>query len=218
MSSTIYFSSKILTQYKLPPITDKDSLGNLLQHIFLPIALYISINSFIFFHKYLAFKYIFILISFYLFWLLFTNIRAYYEDKFVIEMKTHYVYDLISLISYFGIFDTILNFISYYGLNSVYIIVLTQVLVLLYYSLVIFRLKIYDIGKIVFPILFVNIGIVLLGQTLNIYPIKISFISTIIYYFFIAYSNHHKENTKSMKVFEEYFVLGCIAIVLLIFN
>jgi hypothetical protein len=216
--STIYFGNKLLIQYQLPPINNKYHLGNVIQHVFLPIALYISINSFIFFHKYLAFKYLFIIISFYLFWVLFTNIRAYYEDKFVIEIKTHYVYDLISLISYFGLFDTIMNLVVYFEINDIYVVVLTQILILLFYVLVIFRLKIFDVAKIIFPILFVNLGIILLGQTLHIYPIKTAFISTIIYYFFIAYSNHHKENTKSMKVLEEYFVLGCIAIVLLIFN
>ena len=72
--------------------------------------------------------------------------------------------------------------------------------------------------KFVLPILLMNLGIYILGISFGLDTLRIAFLDTITYYFFIAFAHHHKEGTKSLKVLEEYLILLLIALILLIFN
>jgi hypothetical protein len=216
--TTIWLGKSLLEQYKLPPIDNHDKFANLIQHFVLPISLFVSLISFLFFHQYLVVKYVFVAISFFAFWILFANIRAYYEDKFKIEIRTHYIYDLVSILTFFGLIDSFSNFVNYTSTNLILYYLGLSLIIVVFYALVIIRLRIFDIRNILLAALISNLGFVMVFNALNLITLKLSFISTLMYYFFIAYANHHRENTKSMKVFEEYIVLLLIAIVLLIFN
>lgn len=216
--TTIYFGRRALKQFNLPEIIEKDKSANFIQHIVLPISLFISLTLFMFFHKYLIFKGIFIFLSLFLFWVLFSNIRAYYEDKFKIELGTHYIYDVISILSFFGLIDSLLNISIYWNINSFLTIIIICALLLIFTFIIIVRLYHYDLLKFTIPLLILNVGIYIFSSNLGLEVIRIAFLSTITYYFFVAFANHHKDRTNTYKVFEEYLIVFLIAIVFLVFN
>jgi len=216
--STIYFGNKILQQYSIPAIEIRDKFSNTIQHFVLPFSLFISIVMFIYFHNYVVIKWIILLCAFFLFWILFTNLRAFYEDKFKIEIKTHYIYDIISIISFFGLYDSVLNICNYWGQNLIITLLLLVFLILIYLGIILIRLYNYKLFKLILPYIVVNIGLFLLFNSLGVSSIKIAFISTLMYSFYIAYAHSHNENLKTYRIFEEYFVILCISIILLVFN
>jgi hypothetical protein len=91
---------------------DLNDKTNEFLHIFhkiiLPILLYISLIGFGF-YNFKDSSFIILLIAvFLIFFILFVNIRAFFEHKLSAEHKTHYIYDIII----FLIFFTTINFIS----------------------------------------------------------------------------------------------------------
>ena len=216
--STIYIGKKFLIQYKLPPIDGSGHIANILHHIVLPIALLISLAGFLFFNKEGNLKFIIIGVGTLLFWILFTNIFAFYEDKFKIELRTHYIYDYISVFAFFSLFDTTVQATAYLGVNMGTKLILIALVALVFSLISIIRLGAFDLLKLSIPFALMSCGLYALTAHFNLPDLKIAFLNTILYYFLVAFSIHHKEHTKSMKVLEEYIVLVLIAIVLIIFN
>ena len=216
--STIYLSKKLLIQYNLPSINKNDRIANLVQHIVLPFSFFIGLSSFMFFYQYSIIKYLFLAASLVIFWILFTNISAYYEDKFKIEIRTHGIYDSLTVLAYFGIFECIIDITYYLNINFTYILVLLSITTLIFCLTIITRLFPANLLKIIPIIVFINVIIYFIGKYFGLESLRISFLSSAVIYFFIAYANHSKENTKSLGVIEEYILLFLIALVILIFN
>lgn len=85
-----------------------NELSHLFHKLVLPIALYLSLIGFGYYNI-KSISLIALLIAVFLtFFILFINIRSFFEAKSRLESKTHYVYDLIKFI----IFFCLINFLS----------------------------------------------------------------------------------------------------------
>lgn len=216
----IYYTYKLgndlLDQFNLPEINDKHKLANRIQQFILPTLLYIGVYIFIFFNKILILNYFISIIIFILYFITFSNIKAYYEDKFIIEEKTNYIYDILTIIIYALLIYSIVTFTLYFRIPLYYSLIVIIILSLLTKIFTIFRHNTFELKKYLLPIEILNIGLFLILEYFGISEFKLAFILTIPLYIFIANIHHYKDFTKSLKLYEEYFVLILIFILLLI--
>jgi len=95
-----FWASRRLSQLNIPAVDEYDHLTQLILHVSLPTLFYWSIIGFIFINMNPHIWKVVITISIIIFFILFTNIRSYYEDKFKLERRTHYIYDFIKFFIY----------------------------------------------------------------------------------------------------------------------
>lgn len=214
--SNQFYAEKILDQYELPQVVDKDTLVHNIHHKLFPSLTYFALVGFLYFNHQTSVELIFLGIVFIVYSLLFTNIRAYFEDKYKLEEVTHSVYDILSLIIVFALSNSISHIYWINGQNLLTIIL--NVLLLGTMSFVIllrlhvFRLK-YLAATSILAIAYTVLVFFLLAWGLNI--LLISFLTMLFYYYLIAYLSHLKDRTASVKVLLEYIVVFLIFLVLI---
>jgi hypothetical protein len=215
---TIYYAKKLMHQYKLDTNFDNNSkFIRLINHLILPTLLYFGITIFIYLHNINSFIYIIIFFSVILFAILFTNIRAYYEDKFRLEMFTHNIYDLTSILVFFIWSYVSIGILFYFGYNIYFSQLIVLILMMLMNLLIIFRLNIISKQNIFISMLLafaiISFNITLLWFNINYFTI--AFFDTIIFYYTLAYFNHSKEDTLSSKVIREYILVFALLLVII---
>lgn len=90
-----------------------------LSHFLLPIIEILSFWAVMFFIKIPLINYILIIIQSYIFFILLTNVYAYFRKTHVIEHKTQYIYDILSLFTVFIFFFALYEAKQYWGLNQI---------------------------------------------------------------------------------------------------
>lgn len=215
--STVFYASRLLDQFQLPPVDDKDKLPQLIHHLVLPTVIYLGLVIFLFFNHQHSLNLFFIILVFVIFSVLFTNIRAFYEDKFKLEAATHNIYDFLMLIISYIATDAVLNIFSFAQSSVVMIIFFTGLVLLLLGALVLLRYHLYSGRNMVILTVLILVYSVVTGLLINL-GLNISvvaLISTLEFYYLLAYYNHVLDNSLSGKVITEYILVFLIIITFL---
>jgi hypothetical protein len=206
-----------LIQVGLPAVMRYPEIKSFILHYFLPIMLFGSYSLFTYVNPYDSLNVIaipFVTIS-YLF--VFINTRAYYEDKFKLELTTHGIYFFIILFSRFTFANSVLNIAGQYNLNTVILAFILAGLFLGGFLLIFFENVRLDI-KLTLVILLSSI---LLGVTSAALYLSLdsslrnSFIIICVFYFISASIQHKIEGSLQIGIIAEYISILALCFVLL---
>ncbi|MEI7579643.1 MAG: hypothetical protein WCJ58_06480 [bacterium] len=216
--STKFFSEQLLQQFSLLSSNDqqKQKIYSLHQLI-LPTTLYLSLLGFIFFHHQSNIEFFTLSLVLILFFILFNNIRAHFENKYLLEQHTSGIYDMISLISIYLYCDTVINIFIRNNWNTGFLPIALIIIVIFYLGLCLIRmeiisLKILQIAGIIYFSIFIILEILVLFLT-NLFTFSI--ITTLLFYYSLAFFHHWKDNSFTKSIIAEYIVVFFILLVLL---
>ena len=215
--TTRYNAQLLLKQYSLPPISEnKESVSHLVHHVILPSLIYFSSVSFLFFHRQPSLQPFLTIGVFFIYWILFTNIRAFYEDKFKLELYTHNIYDIITTLSAFFSFVSIINIFKSNQFNLLFIFIpLTAIFLLLYHLIVVrYQVHLSLAVKFLIGILFAAGTLIVSYSGLN--ELDAGFILTEVFYFTFAITLHYHDGSANLKIISEYIIIFTLSIVLLL--
>ena len=158
-----------------------------------------------------------LVLIFLLFALLFSNIRAHYEDKYKLEEMTNYIYDILAILICFMTADGIVNSCRYSGLSTGYAAVLLTVLIFILSVLTLLRYSIFKLAALKVLLVFLLIVFVLNFALLsfNITALGVSTLNSLLIYYQIAFLNHKRDGSVTKDVLVEYIVVFLILIVIL---
>lgn len=188
-----------------------------LSHFLLPIVEIISFWAVMFFVKIPLINIMLIIIQSYIFFILVTNIYAYFRKTLVIEHKTQYIYDILTLITVFIFFFALYEAKNYWGINQS-IIVLISICYLFFFIVtenirydkyVNLRLQVFFIVSFLLVQIFVFTGI--------LSSLRTTLILTMLSYLYLNFVNHLKHSFIINKmVFIEYALILTMAIVIML--
>lgn len=216
---TRYYAKYLLDQYMLPPVSDTShKVIQFIHHLSLPTLLYFSLVAFTYFNSATYLDPLIWLTVFIVYSVLFTNIRAFYEDKFKLEEHTHVIYDILNILLVYFLFEVILQGVNYFNLNLIYETPLSFIVIMSVGLLTVIRYKLVNRLMLLFLILIAIFCalLVLIGNLLNLATVTIALIGTLIFYYFTAFINHYREQTFSYEILFEYVVVFLLLIVLVI--
>jgi hypothetical protein len=213
-----YWSTRKLIQLNIPLVDNYDNITQLILHATLPSMLYWSIVAFIYNNINPHLWQIIIFLSWISFFVLFTNIRSYYEDKFKLEQKTHFIYDFIKYLIFFLASFSLIEFtlskaINFYiiptglSLLSIFIVLLN----LLRYKQVRTR----------------NVSVALLGSVLigfvaylgmyylNFYKLQV--VIVLLFYILTSIIHHMVKNNLTKDIVVEYILVGLLLSTMFLF-
>jgi len=215
--STRFHADQMLKQLSLPQAMDSMTV-HLIHHIFLPTLLYLSLISYIFFNHEQSIEVLILVISFLSFSILFTNIRAHYENKHNLEAHTKAIYDIITLISIFFLSDSTIKIFIYNNLNPYFITTLLCILFIIFAILFLLRMQLISKPYITFTIIYLTI-ISIINIFFSIYIKNINTIpmlQPLFFYYYLAYIHHKQDNSLNIQIIIEYFVVFLLISVLII--
>ncbi|MBD3280713.1 hypothetical protein GF389_04275 [Candidatus Dojkabacteria bacterium] len=195
-----------LKQLQIPTVDRyKDSI-EILYHFVLPLIFFFDLCLFVYFNTVYLLGVVLIAICFVVFLVLFINIRAYFEDKFNIELATHFVYFFILNFTLFSFVLTILSLSYSYDLP----IFLTAISVGILSGIMFYLSHIENIhlnlwlfvGLFGFGFFSALLSLVLFREFGSI--LRTSFIIAACFYFLNALLIHKKEGTLGWPVITEY--------------
>lgn len=187
--------------------------------VLLPVFLFISIIGFGFYNLDSALLNISTGIIFICFFVLFINIRAFFQNNLTLESKTHFVYDFFKLLIFFFSANTLsylykeLPFI-----NGVLFILMVGISFILL-ALMVWRIQIFGRQLLVSTFivsLFIGIAYSALNRFLTINPFQVSLALVFLFYIIIAIIQHKLTNTLKRDVIVEYSLVILIAIAILL--
>lgn len=210
-------STNKLLQLGLPEVTGYSTISNMLYHFVLPVLALVDFCLLIYFNSFVLFRPILLLLVFITYFLVFVNIRAYFEDKFKLELSTHFIYTFIILISGLSLTNAVLNITNLYSLNILvpfFALVIINIFLILtafihYWD--------YNLKKLVSYLFF---SLVLAGLTIMIFlqfdsTLRSAFIEGIILYFVLAIIHHKYEASLTLGIVFEYVIITLLGFVLL---
>lgn len=211
-------ATKVLRQLDMPTVNVYNLWGHLLNHIVLPLGLFTSVTGFIYFNDDDFVRVCVIGINFFVNIVLLTNIHSYYNDDFMTEEKTHYIFDLVKLFNYFFVINLILHLKKYYNIDTWIIGLLVCFLSIGSGLLLAFRkgqqgLSIVTYMLITSFIISVLAMIIIVG---NFVLIGVNVILFLLFYFVYAMLHHRLERTLTKQVFVEYCLTIVVALLILI--
>lgn len=216
--STYFYASELLTQYKLPPVESNQHQIQFIHHILLPSIIFFSMAGFIFFNSHQSLDFILLIINFALFSVLFTNIRAFYEDKFKLEALTHTIYDIFNIIGVFLFTSVTLNTLIYFGFSLYFtpFILILFITLLAFIVLIRYRSTTLYFKRVLAVLILFSVIIVSISIALKLSLFIISFSATLLFYYFLAFLNHKLEDSFSKEILFEYVIVFCMMFVLIV--
>lgn len=211
-----FISKEKLRQFDLPLMTEFSRLKQIVHHLLLPTLLYISFIGFIYVNNQISLRIPIILLSFISFLYLFINLRAFYQDKYSLEKKTYWVYDVIEMIIFFILTNFIIAFSSQIQLGEIFIIISVSLL-----NLTLLMLNLYQVDQLKFrQILFIVFQTIIFALlislilTFNFSPLSQNFFFFLCYYFMFGLLTHHLDSSLNLEIILEYIsiFLICLAI------
>lgn len=206
-----------LIQVGLPAVMRYTKTKSIILHYFLPILFFISYSLFTYINPYDSLNIIAIPFGTFSYLMVFINTRAYYEDKFKLELTTHGVYFFIVLFSTFTISNSFLNIAGQYGINIILLSFILIGLSLLGLLLIFFE----DIHLNIQLTLVLLLSGILLGVTSTaLYlcldsTLRNSFIFICLFYFISASIQHKIEGSLQIGIVAEYVSILALCFVLL---
>jgi len=211
-----HYATKVLRQIDMPSINAYNLAGHIINHITLPLLLYISLVGFVYFNIDDLIRLIIILIVTFVNTLLFINIRSYYEDDFNLDYSTRYIYDVIKLIVFFLAVNVILHLKLRLNIDVWVISILIYFLVLLLSFLIVYRQG--QIGRQTFTYISItSFLIAVLFMILNIFEIFLigtNVITFLLFYFDISILQHKLNRDLTFNILVEYILTLFLAIIL----
>ncbi len=214
--NTRYYAQKILEQFGFAPLTDETALILFIHHLVLPTLAYIGIVLFLFFNSDPNFNLFWLVLIFILFSVLFTNIRAHYEDKYNLEELTANIYDILTLVIAFVAADGLENAARSASLNNGFVVALILLLLFLLAIISIFRYRLLkpQVFRVVLPSFFAITLVLFLIVSSGLAAGQIALISTLMLYYIIAFLNHYRDGTLNLNVITEYVVVFLLLLVI----
>lgn len=192
-----------------------NELSQLFHKIILPIALYLSVIGFGFYNIRSTSILILLSVVFVTFFILFINIRAFFEAKNRIEDKTHYVYDLIKFVIFFSLANVFSNASNNFPVNlSLYGLCITVTTFTLL-ILMLWRFDRVKLTSVIYGIiisLFMGIGFLLFHAERVVNSLQISLSLFFVFYLASAVIHHLVMKTLTKGVLFEYLLVILIVI------
>ncbi len=215
----IIFTYKIalrkLKQFNIPMVRRYNSSTQTILHIVLPSLLFWSFGCFIWINLNPGFWILLIPLIFFLYTILFINIRAYYLDKFVLEKNTHNIYELIKTVVYSLDIFIVTMLSQIYELENLAILGILFSLNLIFFCLIFLTklhiLKItYKISILILAVILTSFSYYLTSTGLDVF--SQTFYATIVYYLCLSLLNHKLNHTLNREIVLEYVSFFLLAI------
>lgn len=208
------YATKILRQIDLPNVNIYNLWGHILNHIILPVFIIVSVAGFIYYNSddLIRIVAIFIVISINM--ILFINIRSYYQDEFLVEQKTRYVYTAIKLVIFFFSMNFLLH-LSRFCLFEIWVLTcLVCFLILILAFLMIYQRAQVSLATIIYVIVsaFVISLIFMVLSQIGIILIGLNVITFLLFYFALSILHHKMERTLTRNVLGEYILILILAL------
>lgn len=178
--------------------------------IVLPIIFYISLVAFGYYNIKSRSIIILLFFVFITFFVLFINIRAFFEHKLTVEHKTNYVYDIIKFLIFFAGVDSLSNLANFYQTQLIPISIGVFALSFTLLFLMLWRYKKLRQMSAFFSFVasFLIAAIFFISQTGRIVnALQISLSLIFIFYLSAAIIHHKLMRTLTRSVLVEYFVV-----------
>lgn len=192
-------------------------LFNLLSHFLLPIIEVLSFWALIFFVKIPLISYILGILQSYVFLLLAINIRAYFRNTQTIEFRTHYIYEIITLVTSFMFFFALFEAKQYWGLHQIIIFIAGLIYLLVF--LLVENIRYDKVVNLNFQLGFLVLFIVLqlLAFVAVLSPLRTVVFTTLLTYLYLSLlqSTENTIQTNNL-VYWEYLTLSAITIVIVL--
>ncbi len=215
ISHWYYKNSKV--QINLNINDDVNEVSHFFHKIMLPILLFISFIGFAYYNFEDSSLLIVLGFIFIAFFILFINIRAFFEHKLSIENKTHYIYDIIK----FLIFFSTINFISNTVRNEPHYILiyslLAGALTFMLFILMLIRTKGFRLDYLFYAaIASAFIGLIFFlfhnGREVNALQAALGLLS--VFYLSAALIHHRIMKTLTRDVMFEYLIVILLVLVI----
>lgn len=206
-----------LHQLDLPIVNTYPKYLEYFYHFFIPNLLLLSFSVFVYFNPITYFIPFVLLIIFLAYSMLFINLRAYLEDKFQIEISTHFIYAFTLFFAFFSLTNATLNLTRLYSVP----IVLTSIILLAFYILIYSGMFIEQLDLNKKLLMLVGFSSIILAGISSLLlleyssTLRTSFITTTIFYFSVAVSHHKSEGTLSLGVILEYAIVIALSFTML---
>ncbi len=192
-----------------------NELSQTFHKIIMPAGLYLSIIGFGFYNIRSSSIFIVLCIVFITFFILFLNIRAFFEAKTRVEDKTHYVYDLIKFIIFYCLIDVFSNASNNFPANiSLYAVCVVGVTLTLI-TLMLWRLEKVYLYSLLYGFivsLFMGIVFLLYHAERVVNSLQISLGLLVVFYLTSAVIHHLLMKTFTKGVLFEYLLIIAIVI------
>lgn len=194
----VYEKSEFKQQIWLPDLGLGQRAFHFIRHFLLPIVEILSFWAIIFFIKIPYINFTLALLESYIFFLLLTNIRAYFSNTLVVELKTHFVYDLLVLTTTFFFLFALFEAKQYWGIHQIIIIFVGFVFLSLILITEAFRYQLRIKSNARFIIIFLTIILLLFGLMFFgiISSLRAVFMFTLLIYLYINLLHSLREEIK----------------------
>ncbi len=192
----------------------------LAKHYLYPIVLFISQVLFLLTNYDKPFELIILIATSICYFFLFLNIQSYFENKFLMEKKTHAVYDFIKVIIYFLLTHFILHFYFTYQVDQLVIISLIAILSAVAFYFSIFRLRVKDVKLKLVSILVaivIWISVYILINVFSFNLIRTNIMTFSIFYLILSLLRHRLDGNLSKNIIFEYLSFEALVWVLIYF-
>lgn len=193
---------------------EKDLLFSV-NKLFLPIALYISLVGFGYYNFKNSILLPILTFTFICFFLLFTNIKAYFEKRKKAESNTQYVYDIIKFLIFFTTINVFVNIVNnnqdLLWPSTLYTFLVTALL----NSLILWKVEKLRF-KVIIPSILTSVIISLLFASLSYIDsfnqLEATLVLTVVFYIFIAGIHHIVHKTLTASLASEYILIVLVII------
>lgn len=187
-----------------------NELSHFFHKLILPILLYFSLVSFGYFNFEERNFLVILAVTFFAFFILFINTKAFLLNMQTIEHKTHYVYDVIKFLIFFLLINVLGNAYTSMGVNIAFLSVTAGVISFGLLALMVWRINKLRKKSIFYSlILSFIIGGLFAGFNLllEINPLQLSLSLIFLFYVSTAIIHHKLMNTLTAGVISEYLIV-----------
>jgi hypothetical protein len=212
-------SVQVIKQLDLPEVKIYNRFTQAVFHWLVPISFLVVLLTFIYLNNQSSLILFFFALSFAFFFLFFVNMRAYYEDKFKLEAKTHFIYDVMKIFTFFALVNSILNISTGFEINFFITVALVSIAaIILTLSMLLVERR---VGIVTWALIFLaGMALGYLTSSLQLFldgtNLIISFYSALVFYIFNALIYHEIKRTLNRQIIVEYLLVAAICLLTLL--
>lgn len=220
--AVVYISAtRRLRQFDLPTVEIYNKRTELIYHLLLPAMTLGAIIGFVTTNNQVSLVWFYFFGSVAIYFFLFVNIRAYYEDKYKLEQQTHVIYDVVKVLLFFAVTDVIFNAASRYQFNFFVVAGMLFVTASILTLLILLRhpaLGYLNMGLVLCSGLAIGYIGAALRNLLVSQNLVAAFYVTLVFYIANAILHHELERTLKLSIVLEYVLVAtiCFLIILLL--
>ncbi len=191
----------------------KYTLVHLVHRVLLPVGLYISLTSYGYYNFTSDSFTVLLVLVFIIFYILFYNIRVYFEHHNKEDHNTHYVYDIIKFLIFYMSLDLYSNLFLTEKISLTVGTILSIVTTYIIVHLMIWRVdKLSKYNSVLTMVASLYVGGVyfILINLEKFNALQIALIASLSFYFLVAIISHRIHHTLSKDVIVEYLLIFVI--------